>query len=97
MLSVELHVATRGDLRPDPEFDEIRAIFYCLHQDRPPLQDGFRHTYNPTLIVVDIPSDDGSRSQLLLQKSGLPDVDVVYVASEDDLLTAFVDVVQRQV
>ena len=35
LLSVEVHVATRSDLRPDPEFDEIRALFYCVHSDRP--------------------------------------------------------------
>lgn len=90
-------MATRGDLRPDPEFDEIRAIFYCLLEDRPPLQDGLSPTYKPSLIVVDVPSDDGGRCQSLLQRSGLPDVSVVYVASEDDLLTTFVDVVHRQV
>ena len=35
LLSLEVHVATRSDLRPDPEFDEIRALFYSLHVDRP--------------------------------------------------------------
>ena len=30
ILSMELHVNTRGDLKPNPEFDAIKAIFYCL-------------------------------------------------------------------
>lgn len=33
LLSVELHVRTRKDLRPDPEFDSICAIFYHVQTD----------------------------------------------------------------
>lgn len=33
LLSVELHVRTRKDLRPDPEFDPICAIFYHVQTD----------------------------------------------------------------
>lgn len=32
-VSVELHVKTRIDLRPDPDMDEIRCLFYCLDSD----------------------------------------------------------------
>ena len=32
-MSVELHVRTRGSLRPDPEWDPILAIFYYIHHD----------------------------------------------------------------
>ena len=34
-LSVEVHVHTRGKLRPDPEFDPVLAIFYFIHNDWP--------------------------------------------------------------
>ena len=34
-LSVELHIRTRGSLRPDPEFDPILAVFYFIHNDWP--------------------------------------------------------------
>lgn len=30
ILSMELHVQTRGELKPNPEFDEISAIFYTV-------------------------------------------------------------------
>lgn len=30
ILSMELHVQTRNELKPNPEFDAISAIFYCL-------------------------------------------------------------------
>ena len=33
---------TRGDLRPDPEFDSIRGIFYSIFNDVPP-ESGTRH------------------------------------------------------
>ncbi|XP_016110715.1 DNA polymerase zeta catalytic subunit-like [Sinocyclocheilus grahami] len=33
MISMELHARTRRDLEPDPEFDPICALFYCLSSD----------------------------------------------------------------
>ena len=32
---MELHFHTRGDLKPDPEYDPIRAIFYVVVNDVP--------------------------------------------------------------
>lgn len=34
-MGMELHVRTRRDLEPDPEFDPICALFYCLSSDAP--------------------------------------------------------------
>jgi len=34
-MSVELHIRTRGSLRPDPECDPILAIFYYIYNDWP--------------------------------------------------------------
>ena len=34
-MSVELHMHSRGSLRPDPEFDPVLAIFYYIHNDWP--------------------------------------------------------------
>uniref|UniRef100_A0A182VW29 DNA polymerase zeta catalytic subunit n=1 Tax=Anopheles minimus TaxID=112268 RepID=A0A182VW29_9DIPT len=36
ILSLEVHVNTRGDLRPNPSTDPIGAIFYRIHNDVPP-------------------------------------------------------------
>ncbi|XP_053396986.1 uncharacterized protein LOC123552830 [Mercenaria mercenaria] len=33
VLSVEIHAETRGDLKPDPEVDGIKAIFYSIFND----------------------------------------------------------------
>lgn len=35
LMSMELHVSTRGKFRPDPAFDPIEAIFYCIRNDTP--------------------------------------------------------------
>lgn len=35
LFSLELHVRTRRDSRPDPEFDPICAIFYYIQTDTP--------------------------------------------------------------
>lgn len=32
-MSAELHVSTRLDLNPDPEFDLIQAVFYSILTD----------------------------------------------------------------
>lgn len=34
-MSVELHVRTRGSLRPNPEWDPVLTIFYYVHHDYP--------------------------------------------------------------
>ena len=34
-MSVELHVCTRGSLRPNPEWDPVLAVFYYIHHDYP--------------------------------------------------------------
>lgn len=35
VLSMEIHASTRGDLKPDPAYDQIKAIFYSVVEDRP--------------------------------------------------------------
>lgn len=35
ILSMELHIGTRADLKPDPQLDPIRAIFYSIQNDVP--------------------------------------------------------------
>lgn len=34
-MSVELHIRTRGSLKPDPEWDPVLTIFYYVHHDYP--------------------------------------------------------------
>lgn len=32
-MGMDIHARTRRDLEPDPEFDPICALFYCLSSD----------------------------------------------------------------
>ena len=50
-MGMELHARTRRDLEPDPEFDPICALFYCLSSDVP-LQ-SIESTVLTGAIVVD--------------------------------------------
>ena len=50
---MEVLVNTRGDFRPDPELDDISAIFYSLYHDVPP-EAGARHVSG--IICVHEPS-----------------------------------------
>ena len=34
-MSIELHIESRASLKPDPELDEIRVLFYHLYRDIP--------------------------------------------------------------
>ena len=98
LLSVEVHVTTRSDLRPDPEFDEIRALFYSLHIDRPAATTdtiGCR-------VSRDIDSDGAivvSRdNQRLLNMTGIGgNLTVTYVDTEIDLLSALASLVTQYV
>ncbi|CAM1296166.1 REV3L (predicted) [Pycnogonum litorale] len=53
-MSLEIHIETRGDLRPDPEFDAVLAIFYKIHQDVPARPNGEESC---GIIVLDRRSD----------------------------------------
>ncbi|KAL3277041.1 hypothetical protein HHI36_012402 [Cryptolaemus montrouzieri] len=33
ILAMEIHVNTRGNFKPNPEYDSIQAIFYCISND----------------------------------------------------------------
>ncbi len=52
-MSIEVHVETRGDLRPDPAVDTMQAIFYSIFNDIPS-DKGERHLSGA--IIVDVMS-----------------------------------------
>ena len=100
LLSVEVHVATRSDLRPDPEFDEIRAMFYCLHVDRPAtsIDTGSHMTQRDRDMegVVVVSRDKRPLLNLTGVGSG-GHVTVEYVDTEIDLLSALTSLVIKYV
>ncbi|XP_078493222.1 uncharacterized protein LOC100183131 [Ciona intestinalis] len=72
LLSIELHCKTRIDLRPDPEMDEIRALFYGVQSDS-----------SPEIITGAIIVDEKKLNRNLLHRSGVTCLNVIYVASEN--------------
>lgn len=67
LLGMELHARTRRDLEPDPEFDPICALFYCLSSDAP-LPD-VDSTQMKGVIVVDKNHQSCDRGERSFQQS----------------------------
>jgi DNA polymerase zeta len=58
VMSLELHVNTRGTLVPNPEEDEIQCVFWCLQSDEGrPFGDGGHKTGVVVVSDPDSPSD----------------------------------------
>ncbi|NWJ04997.1 REV3L polymerase, partial [Crypturellus undulatus] len=97
LISMELHARTRRDLEPDPEFDPICALFYCISSDTElPNTDKKEIT---GAIVIDrnwTPSSQGSRDQApLLTRSGVTGLEVSYATDERTLFQEVVNIVKR--
>ncbi|KAL3883653.1 hypothetical protein ACJMK2_029895 [Sinanodonta woodiana] len=65
VVCLELHIETRGDLRPDPEFDMIQGIFYYIFNDIP-TEKGDRYVTGAIIL------DNNSASPSTGRKSPLP-------------------------
>uniref|UniRef100_A0AAQ5YP79 DNA polymerase zeta catalytic subunit n=1 Tax=Amphiprion ocellaris TaxID=80972 RepID=A0AAQ5YP79_AMPOC len=99
LMGMELHARTRRDLEPDPEFDPICALFYCLSSDAPlPDADSTQLT---GAIVVD--KDHQSCSQgcretaPLLVRSGISGLQVTYATEEKMLFQELITIIRRSV
>ena len=73
-MSVELHVKTRGSLRPDPEWDPVLAIFYYIHHDYPQSNPAGGHPRISILgvIAIDIENSDFQTVHYSRQAKGKP-------------------------
>lgn len=64
-MSLELHARTRRDLEPDPEFDPICALFYCLTSDSPLPGSDKKHETGAVVLDKDCHSSgQGEQSSL---------------------------------
>ncbi|XP_077875575.1 DNA polymerase zeta catalytic subunit isoform X2 [Ictidomys tridecemlineatus] len=97
LISVELHARTRRDLEPDPEFDPICALFYCISSDTP-LPDTEK-TELTGVIVIDkdktISSQDIRYQSPLLIRSGITGLEVTYAADEKALFQEITNIIKR--
>ncbi|KAI0118168.1 DNA polymerase family B [Nemania sp. FL0031] len=90
-MSLEVHVNTRGKLVPNPEEDEIQAIFWCSKSDE---HAAARNSASPTvesgIIVL---SEDGS---LVRTMQRLTTTEIIEESSELDLMVRMVEIVRTQ-
>ncbi|XP_028996460.1 DNA polymerase zeta catalytic subunit isoform X2 [Betta splendens] len=96
VMGMELHARSRRDLEPDPEFDPICALFYCLNSDAP-LPDGDRTQLTGAIVVdKDHRSDRAGRATApLLVRSGVSGLEVTYASDEKMMFEELVTVIRR--
>ncbi|NXL83331.1 REV3L polymerase, partial [Alectura lathami] len=97
LISMELHARTRRDLEPDPEFDPICALFYCISSDTALPNTDTKAITGAIVIDTDRTlSSQGSRDQApLLTRSGITGLEVSYATDERTLFQEVVNIVKR--
>lgn len=95
VLSVEVHVRTRSDLRPDPAHDSVQCVLWCArgHGTEAPLEAGAMHWVLGDPRLADIEDLAGTS----LHRTGVatPGLRNQVVRSELDLFHAVIDLVHR--
>ncbi|XP_058061131.1 DNA polymerase zeta catalytic subunit [Anopheles bellator] len=90
ILSLEVHVQTRGDLRPNPSTDPLAAIFYRIHNDVPPDHPRASSVCGIILNQEQTPAAPDHRAASSYRYNLCPTVaDVLVVPSERDLYEKF--------
>ncbi|KAI1263341.1 DNA polymerase family B [Xylariaceae sp. FL1019] len=88
-MSLEVHVNTRGKLVPNPEEDEVQAVFWCSKSD-----EHFATGDNASLTVgsgIIVLSEDGFMARAMQRQTG---TEVVEETSELDLMVRMVEIVR---
>jgi len=86
IMSLEVHVNSRHDFAPDPEHDEIAAIFWCLKTDDEALaSDGIR----TGILILDV---DGHLTDRVKKQVN---VEIEHETEELDLINHMVDIVRE--
>ncbi|XP_062896817.1 DNA polymerase zeta catalytic subunit isoform X1 [Mobula hypostoma] len=97
LMSMELHARTRRDLEPDPEFDPICALFYCISSDA--VLPETNKTEIIGAIVIDknhVSTHRELRTQApLLVRSGVTGLQISYVNDEKELFQELVHNIRR--
>uniref|UniRef100_H2S107 DNA polymerase zeta catalytic subunit n=1 Tax=Takifugu rubripes TaxID=31033 RepID=H2S107_TAKRU len=93
LMGMELHARTRRDLEPDPEFDPICALFYCISSDAS-LPDTIG-TQLTGAIVINGDHQGPRRAAPLLVRSGVSGLQVTYVTNEKELFQELVTIMRR--
>ncbi|XP_068199262.1 DNA polymerase zeta catalytic subunit [Antennarius striatus] len=97
LMGMELHARTRRDLEPDPEFDPICALFYCLCSDAPLCDADTTQLTGALVVDKDHQSSkqgEGGAAPLLV-RSGVSGLQVTYATDEEQLFQELVSIVRR--
>ncbi|CAH0553548.1 unnamed protein product [Brassicogethes aeneus] len=90
VLIMEIHVRTRGDLKPNPEYDNTCAIFYSILNDFPE-NDKKALKSRGAIVLNTLPLKPESMMPLL---DGIIDCDITYVNTETELIDRFLELIQ---
>lgn len=97
LMTMELHARTRRNLEPDPEFDPICALFYCLSSDVLLRDSGT--TQIEGAIVIDkesCSSAQASRSAApFLFRCGVTGLPVTYTCDEKELFEEVSNIIRK--
>ncbi|CAH2007335.1 unnamed protein product [Acanthoscelides obtectus] len=93
LMVMEVHVESRGDLRPDPAYDPIKAIFYSISNDVP--ENSSKVTKCRGAMVVNALPVCSITDQYHLLDGICIDCDITYVCSEKELLEKFMKFVEK--
>ncbi|NP_001163919.1 REV3 like, DNA directed polymerase zeta catalytic subunit L homeolog [Xenopus laevis] len=96
LMCMELHARTRRDLEPDPEFDPICALFYCISSDSLLSNTNKRQVTGAIVIHLEEANSDGGRRQTpFLARSGITGFEVTYATDEKQLFVMLLSLVRR--
>ncbi|XP_061780433.1 DNA polymerase zeta catalytic subunit [Nerophis lumbriciformis] len=98
LMGMELHARSRRDLQPDPDFDPICALFYCLTSDAPLPDVDTRQLTGAIVVHEDCNGHDraGHRGTApLLVRSGISGLRVTYAANEKMLFQELVAIMRK--
>lgn len=89
IMSLEIHVNTRGNFVPNPEQDEIASVFWCVQSDDEDLEvNGINEGTHVGVLAL---AEEGGLAHQISQQTT---VEVEEEASELDLINRMVDIVR---
>lgn len=90
VMSLELHINTRGKLVPNPEIDAIDCVFWCLQSDDQDLEiNGMNEGTHVGILAL---SEEGGLAHRIAQQYA---VEIDEEVSELDLINRMVDIVRH--
>ena len=90
IMSLELHINTRGKLVPNPEIDAIDCVFWCLQSDDQDLEvNGINEGTHVGVLAL---SEEGGLAQRIAQQYA---IEIDEEISELDLINRMVDIVRH--